>query len=501
MTIFVSMILLLIVSLLLTFLESSRVYGLKAMANNVNTMSMESTFASYQKQLLEEYDVMFLDGSDEEGSFDLDKINGELFENADDNLNLPSKFQLHEETNLFHFNAVNTQVEKYELATDQDKTVFYQQAIEAMKQRAGYDIAAALKNQIDSVNDPSADQTTPEIEMKNAQEEISLARTQRQAKADEEKKPVVISEEEKRAENPLDFVVKLKERGILGLVVDEPEKLSENTLSENTNVTGSDITGTLHNTYQSDSTDKLWFQYYINQHFGNYTAGKEGTKLKYEQEYLIGGKNSDTENLKEVVDKLLLIREALNFGYLMTDAAKMEEAEGLATALVGFTGNILIIQAVQVGILAAWAFVESIIDVRQLLKGSKIAPIKTQTTWNTDILHISDSFENSKNKKSDSGFTYQQYLHALLFLGTKEQLLNRTLNLIEQNIRLQINDSTFQMNHMIQSLEVSYEYEASPLYSEVLVMTRNKLPVYQFQYVKEFSYNQYISSVYEKKNT
>lgn len=44
------------------------------------------------------------------------------------------------------------------------------------------------------------------------------------------------------------------------------------------------------------------------------------------------GKNSDIENLKYVVHRLLLIREVSNVTYLFSDGCKMAEAAAMASA-------------------------------------------------------------------------------------------------------------------------------------------------------------------------
>ena len=55
--------------------------------------------------------------------------------------------------------------------------------------------------------------------------------------------------------------------------------------------------------------------------------------MDYEMEYLIGGKNADQENLKAVVNRLLLMREGANLLYLETDSTKSQEAMSVALAL------------------------------------------------------------------------------------------------------------------------------------------------------------------------
>ena len=73
------------------------------------------------------------------------------------------------------------------------------------------------------------------------------------------------------------------------------------------------------------------------------------------------------------VDRLLLIRDGLNMASIMSMPDKQAEAEALAIAMAGASVNPAIIEAVKYGILAAWAYVESVLDIRALLDGDKIS--------------------------------------------------------------------------------------------------------------------------------
>ena len=59
---------------------------------------------------------------------------------------------------------------------------------------------------------------------------------------------------------------------------------------------------------------------------------------------------------------------------------------------------------------------------------------------------------------------------------------------MEKNIWKISGDHTLQMNHLIQSIDVSYTYQASPLFSNILSITKGKLDPYQFSIQKQYSY-------------
>ena len=105
-----------------------------------------------------------------------------------------------------------------------------------------------------------------------------------------------------------------------------------------------------------------------------------GRLLDYEIEYILCGRQSDKDNLNEVIFKLVLIREGLNLSYLVTDVQKKNECFGLALQLLGYTGNMVLIKAAQYFIMSIWAYAESVMELRELYAGESIATVKMQTT-------------------------------------------------------------------------------------------------------------------------
>ena len=67
---------------------------------------------------------------------------------------------------------------------------------------------------------------------------------------------------------------------------------------------------------------------------------------------------------------------------------------------------------VSLALQAAWAFGESLMDVRQLLAGGKVPLVKTGATWMVSINQLAKLTELLKNGKSveQKGMTYHEYL-------------------------------------------------------------------------------------------
>lgn len=153
--------------------------------------------------------------------------------------------------------------------------------------------------------------------------------------------------------------------------------------------------------------------------------------LKCELEYLIGGKSSDAANIKSVVNRIIAIRLPVNYSFLMSDNVKSSELSTLATSLMAVTG---IPSPILKRLLAgAWAYVEAVAEIRNLMAGSKLAFKKTASNWITDLDNLSESMY-STCEEDDKGLSYKDYLLILLAMDMDKGYI-RMLDLIQLNTR------------------------------------------------------------------
>ena len=302
-------------------------------------------------------------------------------------------------------------------------------------------------------------------------------------------------DEEGENESILDFVKKLKDEGVLALVLKNPDDLSNETIETNdlpslkfSNVDNQDSEDDLLKT----GKDKLIYSEYLINHFGNYVNQIEETKLRYELEYLINEGNNDKENLSSVVDKLILIREGCNLMYLLKDPIKRSEALKLATTLVGAMGIPFLIPITQFLILSAWAYGESIIDVRDLLSGGKVEIFKNSSSWNlslSGIKEIAGKGEGNKSKEGP-GLTYKEYLRILLLMKDSDKQYYKTMDLIQLNICIRENPD-FRIEDCINKVEVKSAYSAKPLFVTIPFVKsffNYKSGVYNFEIIQGYEY-------------
>ena len=124
---------------------------------------------------------------------------------------------------------------------------------------------------------------------------------------------------------------------------------------------------------------------YALEHFGAFTEAAKGGALDYELEYILGGKESDRENLEAVANRLVMLRFVPNYLYLQSSSAKQAEARALAGTLCTLLAVPAITEAAAQGILLAWAYGESVMDVRTLFSGKNVTATKNDANWQLSL--------------------------------------------------------------------------------------------------------------------
>lgn len=205
---------------------------------------------------------------------------------------------------------------------------------------------------------------------------------------------------------------------------------------------------------------------YILENFSYYTTGNEGECLNYEIEYILKGKHSDKENLGEVIDDILLMRQGFNLIYLLGDSEKKGLAYAMATALTGFTGMPVVIRLTQMLIMGAWAYAESIIDVKELLEGRRVSILKTNEEWNLSLTEVKNLKAKKDKNQSSKGLLYEDYLRVLLFSQNKAMQIYRILDVIELNISKKYNNK-FKIEDCIVAVNIKSVYKTERLFTEI----------------------------------
>lgn len=204
----------------------------------------------------------------------------------------------------------------------------------------------------------------------------------------------------------------------------------------------------------------LLFQEYLREHFYKYPKAGEDIKtrrpsvLDYEQEYLLVGDNTDKENLSSVISRIIFVRTILDFVSILGDKAKREEAQLAAAALVGFTGLPILVSITKTLILLIWAFAEALVDTGALMRGKDVPILKKNLVLTfPELFLINHSFIEQKApatvKDKELSLSYQDYLRIFLFIKNKKELAYRSMDLMQENIRIRYETDNFSINNCL----------------------------------------------------
>ncbi len=492
-TVFASLTLLLVASFLLALLEAARVEGLESYADMNRVNAMESVFSGYNRELFEEYGVFLLDGGCGSGTLQLSEIGGRLLEVSQKNLRPSASGRVWKETqNFYQMDVRDAAVTHYLLATDYNGAPFRRMAAESMKFQFPIELARQVKDGFAAADRAMEQGARSRAALADAETDMEAARErQAQEQADTSPPgPLTVSGSE-HVENPIEAVKKLKETDLLTLMLPEGSSVSAkaivgaDTLERRRLCQGNEPWRESGGWYET-----LCYQQFLKTHFSCYTSDEAGGgALDYELEYIQAGKSSDRENLKKVVQELLLLREGANFLYLQTDAAKKEEAYAAATALLAATGLAAAAPALAQGILAAWAFCESVVDVRTLLAGKKVPWMKTAESWSSSLSGLVTALTGGVQTGTQTeGEDYGGYLQKLLYLKSERILNYRAMDLLEQQLRQREGYTHVRMDAMVLFLRAEFIYEAQPLFSAMVTLRKLETDRFAYKGVAQYGY-------------
>jgi hypothetical protein len=276
-----------------------------------------------------------------------------------------------------------------------------------------------------------------------------------------------IEDAAKKKNEVVDFVKKLKKNGVMGYVVNGD--ISDKTIDKSK--LSSDTYKDTEHKWKNYGRDKellrkILVGQYIFDKFKDYISEEKKGQLNYEIEYILFGNDCDRDNLKECINKIILLREGFNFLFLLKDSTKRNEAYELALTIVGYTGMPAIVRLTQFLIIAAWSYAESVVDARNLLEGEKVSLIKKTDEWNLSLSNLKSLNSDNNKNKVESGLTYEDYLRYLLISQDKYTQVIRMLDLMELNIQDKYNVN-FQMKQCIVQATLYTEYKVKRLFSDI----------------------------------
>ena len=150
-----------------------------------------------------------------------------------------------------------------------------------------------------------------------------------------------------------------------------------------------------------------------------------------------------------------MLRETANYIFLCSNPAKSGEAEALAVAIALAAYSPELKDPIKQTILFAWAYAESVYDVRTLLSGGKIPLMKADENWHyslSEMFHCAADFDEVDSTLS-TGMSYTDYLRVFLALENSDTKTKRFMNLVEMDIRRTDGNRYFRLDTCVDYIE------------------------------------------------
>ena len=448
-TVYLALVLTVLLSVLLTVIEAARTNAIRFQAECVTDMALQSALAEYHREMLEQYDLFLTDVSygTSESSYAL--LEAHIRNYLDENLSADKAVTFGKPKDLLGMSAEEVKVLRSTGAADRNGEILEKLAAEYILDRYWMDSLSDMGPEIQIVENKGLLKNTMEQKRKQNEQAIKAVDTTVEDSEGKKKKIPV--------NNPADHVN--SSRGSTGTLylVTGGKPVSEKNIQPEDYISHRIVCerdGYLREEEALSLTEELAFREYLMEKCGNYLEPKENGALDYQMEYLIGGKSSDKENLRFVVNRLLLLRETANFMYLMQDNAKQAEAEAMAAALAVVIFFPELKDLIKLSILIAWSYAESVNDVRILLGGGKVPILKDSGSWNLGLKNaLNLNLPNAGQSGGQEGLSYQMYLRLLLAFTDKYDRNFRFMDVLEMDIRLTEGNDTFCIDHCIHDFE------------------------------------------------
>lgn len=473
-TIFLSLLMAVFLMFIQVAFSSLRIEGGRIQAEAGVEEGLYSVFAGYDRELFEKYHVFFLDGGYGTGNF----LPGKMYRTVENRLKVslnPGKISTGiRGENLWKCSKGPGAITGYTLATDQEGRAFYTQAVDYMKETAGIQGIQLLMKQADTENFILKEQEktgtgTDWEEAEKLYEQAKQQKQQEEVSNHENNSTNLDQSEESKVEvppgfvNPLEIISQIRKVGLLALVLPPGAEPSGLTISKSDVVSERSLQRGMSILFsgeeQNTVTGRLLFQEYMMKHLNCYTDQTSVGGLSYQLEYAAAGKKSDEENLKAVVRRLLVIREGANMLCLLKNPGMQTQIHEMALVICTAAGLPALEGVVSLALEAAWAFGESVMDVRQMLQGGGVPLVKSSANWTLTLENLSKlpQLLSQNQRIQKEGLQYKDYLRILIgTVGCGKQVM-RTMDVIEAALRQEIHHEEFRFDHCVCYLEVEME--------------------------------------------
>ena len=469
-TVFFALILSIIIVLICTATESVKMMCARTQIANGADVGMYSLFAQYDRDLLERYHLFYLDAAYGTGTLQMSE--------AYRTVKAYMEPILHQ--NYLDLSIASGGITSFVLATDCGGRPFFNQAVDHVRDGLNHSEIQFLAKKVleDSKEAAYWQEEGKQIEgyhfLEAYEEEMARAGNESAQAEAELPRPEEIRAEtvvenpiENPVENPINTIREIQNRGILDLVFADSSILSKQEADVSQFLSSRYLEQGMGILYpaatQSSVREKVLFQEYLMQNLGMYLQ-PSGSALKYQMEYILGKSHSDKENLERTAQRLLWIREGVNFTFLYADPQRRAQSAALAAAIASGFRVAPSVEVIERALLFCWAFGESVLEVKALFDGNQVPKIKNPQNWILPLENLSNlPIELSVQQPGgeESGMAYGHYLRALLYLEPESEQVMGSMDLIEADIRSQPGRQNFRLDCCLEAMEAAVDVEVN----------------------------------------
>ena len=244
------------------------------------------------------------------------------------------------------------------------------------------------------------------------------------------------------------------------------------------------------------SIDKLLLGEYELEKFNYYTKSLSGELTnsgseKLEVEKLISGKMSDKEAISSVINKILLIRIALNVLHIYKDSTKRHMARQFSALLFSSFSPIMV-EVMFLVIITAWGTAQSIADVKKILSNKRVKFFHDNESWTVNVESIIGiaknqlSFGNVDEDDKGIALNYKDYLRILLMLENQSEVDSRMAGIMEYNLKEEQN--SFDFEKLVYSFSTKNTLECRHFFTNFIFVNATEEKLYDEYAIKTDAY-------------
>lgn len=459
-TVYLSLVFGIVLSLFLALIEGAAIGAARTQAELAADLGLDSVFAEYHREILDQYELFFIDSSYGSTSGGIGMTEKHLSDYLAKNMDPDKGIDVYGATTYLKLTNPYLEIREVSYASDNYGAVWKAQAVAYMKAVYGGDIINTVKDHIETVKKNEMDTRDVASELKKQKEEFEKAL---------EEKEIIELDTETSDGNSYTKVSKLVDKLISGtflkLVIPSSEKLSQASVRTNDYYSGRVRAGKVNSGVglhegafgAGGLADELIYGEYLMKVCGNYRNQKEDSVLKYQIEYILYGLSSDASNLSACLATLFAVRSAGNLIAIYSNSGMKAQAEAVAEILCCLIACPELTPVLKNILLGVWALAESVADVKNLLDGGKVPLIKKEGQWN---LSLSGALAGNffGNVKKEEGLSYQAYLRVLLGLMNKQKKIVRSLDIVEMDVRGTDGNKYFRIDQCIDFIKVKFGF-------------------------------------------